>query len=272
MQNLSLDKQLLILLNEALDKRRLFAFTFSIISIVILVIGLNWPKLYESSTTLIWNQGNMLKPLAGTAAANAGSEQAQLAKEVIYSNKNLEILIEKTGLDYSPTGEQLSDRDIEYLKTQLRGKLLLKPSKNNTLKISYKHTNPELAFLVVNVISQLFIEESSSKKKSESIEAYNFIEKRVNEYELKLEKITSRIDEFKSENIELQIDTTKSVNARVGKLKEQIRVTSLKLKEAIVSKESLTAQLEIESAKGTIVEEENANNERLLDLEYKLNT
>jgi len=214
----------------------------------------------------------MLKPLAGTAAKNAGFVQANLAKEVIYSNKNLGILIEKTGLDYSPTGEQLSDRDIEYLKAQFRAKILLDPSKNNTLKISYKNTNPELAFLVVNVISQLFIEESSSKRKNESIEAYNFIEKRVNEYELKLENITKSIDEFKSENIELQIDTTKSVNARVGKLKEQIRVTSLKLKEAIVSKESLTAQLEIESAKGTIVEEENANNERLLDLEYQLNT
>ncbi len=137
MQNLSLDKQLLIFLNEALDKRRLFAITFSIISISILIIGLSWPKSYESSTTLLWNKANVLKPLLeGTAETNTGYEQSRIASEVIHSNKNLGILIEKSGLDYSPTGKKLSDRELEFLKTQLRGLILLKLGKNNTLKIS----------------------------------------------------------------------------------------------------------------------------------------
>ena len=114
MQNLSLDKQLLIFLNEALDKRRLIAIAFSVISITILIIGLNWPKLYESSTTLLWNEADVLRPLLeGNAETSTGYKQSRIAKEIIYSSRNLEILIEKTGLNYHPTGVKLSAREIE---------------------------------------------------------------------------------------------------------------------------------------------------------------
>jgi len=273
MQNLSLDNQLLIFLNETLDKRRLFAITFAIISISIFVIGLSWPKSYESSTTLLWNQANVLKPLLeGTAETDVGKGQSRIAKEIIYSNKNLEILIAKTGLDYSPTGEKLSDREIEVLKAKLRLLILIELKKNNTLRISYKNSNPDMAFLVVSVISNLFIEESTLNKKTDTYDAFNFIEKQVNEYQQKLERITKNIDEFKSQNIELQVDTTQSVNTRVSKLKEGIKVTSLMFKEAIIRKESLIEQLLIESSKSNFIEEENINNERLIILENQLNT
>lgn len=273
MQNLSLDKQLLIFFNEAFDKRLLFAVTFSIISITIVIVGLLWPKTYVSSTTLLWNKARLLKPLLeGTAAIDTGNENSRIAREVIHSNKNLQLLIDETGLNITASGGRLSDRDNEILKAKLRTLILLEVRKNNIIKISYKNSNPELAFHVVSVISQLFIEESASKKKTDSTAAYKFIEKQVNEYLFKLEAITKSIDEYKSQNIELQVDTTTSVNARVSNLKEKIKLSSLELKEAQIQKDSLTEQLAIESAKSNFVEEENVNNERLISLENRLNT
>lgn len=274
MLNLSIDKQLLILLNEAFDKRRLYAVTFSIISISILVVGLNWPKWYESSTTLVWNKASVLTPLLkGTAQADTGFEQSRIAKEILYSSKNLEKLIEKTDLNYAATGEKLSEREIEVLKANLRRSIRLNKNKrNNTLRISYKNTNPELAFLVVSVISNLFIDESNLNKISDSYDAYKFIEKLVNEYQLKLEGITKNINEFKGQNVELQVDTSQSVNARVGNLKGKIKSTSLQLKEANIQKKSLTEQLVIESAKRILVEEDSTNSARLIALENQLNT
>ncbi len=273
MLNLSVDKQLLILLNEAFDKRRLFAITFSIISIAILIVGLSWPKWYESSTMLVWNEAKALRPLLKDAEGNDFSfKQSRAVKEVIYSNKNLAILIEKTGLDYSSAGRKLSDREIEILKAQLRKTMLLELGRDNTIRISYKNTNPELAFLVVSIISNLFIDESTLNKKSDSYDAYKFIEKLVIEYRVKLEEIAKTINEFKGENVELQVDTSQSVNARVGNLKEQIKVTSLQLKEANIQKKSLTEQLAIESNKSILVEEANDNKQRLITLESQLNT
>ena len=70
----------------------------------------------------------------------------------------------------------------------------------------------------------------------------------------------------------LSLTSTKSVNARVSKLKENIKVTSFMLREAIIQKESLTEQLVIESAKSKFVKEENVKNERLIILENQLNT
>ena len=121
MRNLSLDKQLLIFLNEVLDNRRLLAIAFSIISIAILIMGLNSPKTYESSTTLLWNRSSdVLNPLLkGTAVTSTETKQS-MADEIILSNKNLELLIENMGLAYSPEVEKLSSREIENLKAGFR--------------------------------------------------------------------------------------------------------------------------------------------------------
>jgi len=272
MQNLSLDKQLLIALNEALDKRRLIAISFSIISIPILIVGLNWPKSYESSTTLLWNRDDVLKPLLkGTAVTSTESKQS-VAKGIILSSKNLKVLIEELGLNYSLEGEKLTDREIEYVKRGLREGILISPRTNNALKISYKAGNPEDAFHVVSVISRLFIEERILNRKIDSSIAYNFIDKQVNEYQIKLGKISKSIDEYKSQNIELQIDTTQSVNARVNNLKDKIKDTAQRIREEIIKKNSLIEQLVIESANSTAVEEVNIKHVRLLRLQDKLNT
>ena len=157
MQNLSLDKQLLIFLNEALDNRRLLAIAYFIISITILIIGLNLPKTYQSSTVLLWNKGDVLNPLLKGAAVTSTESKQSIAKETILSSKNLDLLIEDLGLAYSPGGEKFSPREIEYLKENFRDSIKTTSNKNNTLKISYKNTSPEKAFLVVSVISRLFV-------------------------------------------------------------------------------------------------------------------
>ena len=271
MQNLSLDKQLLIALNEALDKKRLIVISFSIISITILIVGLNSPKSYVSSTTLLWNRDDVLKPLLKDTAVTSTESKQSVAKEIILSSKNIQILIEEAGLDYSLEGEKFSAREIEYIKVSLRDKIRLS-STINTLKISYKSISPEMAFLVVSVISRLFIEERISNRKSDSSVAYNFIDKQVNQYQIKLEEISKSIDEFKSQNFELQIDTTQNVNARVNNLKDKIKDTAQKIREEIIKKNSLTEQLVIESADTTAVEKVNIKYERLLRLQDKLDT
>jgi len=274
MQNLSLDKQLLIFLNEALDNRRLITITFSIISISVLIIGLNSPKSYESSTTMLWNMGHVLNPLLEDTAVTSTEDKQSIAKEIFLSSKNLTMLIEEIGLNYSLEGKKFTEREIEFIKRGLHDSIILLGPKNNnnTLKISYSSTDPEKAFLVVSVISRLFIEERISKRKSDSSVAYNFIDKQVNEYQVKLEKISKSIDEFKSQNIELHIDTTQSVNARVNNFQDKIKDTSQKIREEIIIKNSLTEQLVIEAAKSTAVEEVNIKNERLLTLKDKLDT
>ncbi len=271
MQDLSLYKQIVISLYEIFDKRRLVAVTFAVIALTIVAVGLQWPQTYQSSTTLLWDSSQIIQPLLeGAAITNTGREQQQIAREVIYSNKNLDILIRKAELDIDKNGKRLSDRQLEILKSRLRTDIVVDRGKNNTLTISYQSASPEVAFLVVSIISKLFIEDITQNKKDDSYKAYQFIQSQVDEYENKLNEINQRIVQFKSENVEVQVDSTQAVSTRINLLNTQIETASLELREALIQRDSLLEQLAIESQKSTAQGEVEVRNERLVELENRL--
>lgn len=273
MQELSLDKQFLIALNEIIDKRRFCAVSFAVISLVIVSVGLVWPKTFQSSTTILWNDSRVVKPLLeGTAVTSTGTKQSQIAREVIYSNRNLDTLIQKAELDLTASGKKMSDREVEILKSELRKKIVIERGSNNILRISYKSPVAEEAYLVVSIISKLFIEETTQNNRADSVDAYNFIQSQVNEYQKKLNDINKRIIDFKTKNIEIQVETTQGVNARISSLSDQIKATSLLLKEARIQRDSLLEQLTIESQKSIAEEVVNVRNERLVELENRLSS
>ncbi len=271
MQDDSVYSQIQIALNEIYDKRRLVAICFAMISIAILAVGLKWPETYESSTTLLWDKSQVIKPLLeGTAITNPGSEQVQIAKEVIYSNRSLETLIQKAELNIKDSGRQMSDREVEILKSVLREKIVIEWGKNNILRISYKSSSPEEAYLVVSIVSKLFIEETTQNQKDESFKAYQFIQSQVDNYQAKLNRINQSISDFKASNLEIQVDTIQAVNNRISNLSQQIETTSLQLKEAKIQRDSLAEQLAIESVKTTAEGVVTVRNKRLADLESQL--
>ncbi len=271
MQDLPIYKQIVISLNEVFDKRRFCAITFALISISIVLVGLRWPKTFESTTTLLWDTSQVIKPLLeGTAITNTGIEQQQIAREVIFSNKNLETLIQKAELNVDARGNEMSDRDIEILKSELRSKIVIQKGKNGILGISHKNPSAEEAYLVVSIISKLFIEEITQNKKDESFKAYQFIQSQVDDYQKKLNQINENIIDFKSKNLEVQVDSTQGVNNRIGVLNGQIEAATLELREATIQRDSLLEQLLIESQKSTAREVVQVRNERLVNLENQL--
>lgn len=273
MQDLPFDKQVRIALNEIIDRRRACSIWFAIVSLTIIAIGLQWPKTYESSTTLLRDQAEVVRPLLeGTAVTGSSAQHSEIAKEVIYSNRNLDTVIDKAGLRVDKTGVPLSDREVEILKAELRKRIKIERSGADILKISYTSSDPEEAYVVVSIASNLFIADTTQKKKSGSQEAYSFIQKQVDEYKQKLDEINRKINEFKAENLEIQVDSTGGINSRIAQLNEEIRRTALELKEAGILRESLIEQLGIESQKSSAEEVVNSQQARLEELESQLNT
>ena len=273
MQELSLDTQIRLIVNEIYDRRRLCAVLFAVISLSIVGVGLTWPKTYESSTTLIRDKSQVVRPLLeGTAVATSGVQQSDIAKEVIYSNKILDNVIERAGLNLKADGVPMDDRELQVLKSELRKKIQIDRGGGEILKISYTSRRPEEAFFVVSIVSELFIEETAQNKRADSDEAYRFIDSQVNEYKQKLDDITRRINAFKAKNVEIPVETMRGVTTRISELKDQIRRTSLELKEAGIQKESLMEQLETESLKSTAEEVVNAQQQRLAEMRAQLST
>lgn len=273
MQELSLDTQIKLALNELYDKRRLCAFLFAVIALGVLGIGFNWPKTYQSSTTLIRDQAQFVRPLLeGTAVDNSGSQSAYLAKEVIYSSRNLLKLIQRAGLNVKADGTQMDERELQVLKTELREKILIDRGGGDLLKISFTSRKPQKAFMVVSIASELFIEETAQKNRANSDVAFQFIDSQVSEYREKLDEINRRINEFKTDNVEVQTDAMQNVGTRIGDIKERIRRTLLELSEAKIQMDSLQTQLVAESQKTTVQEVVNAKQNRLAELESDLSS
>lgn len=285
MQNLTLDKQLTILINESISKRVFISIMFAIISITILMVGAYWPKKYESQTSILWSNRDSLSPLLrdGVAETTTLSEQAAIAREVILSNKALEVMINKAGLNIDADGKDLDQRQLEVLKGELREKIRVHNRGRNLIIVSYRHENPEISYLVVSILSELLIQETREVKNKSSQGAYDFIDRQVQDYKNKLDRINNRIIDFRKSNVDLDSDTRTGVNNRVNGLKSLIRDTSLELTEIRVQKRSLQEQLALEktnienqlmaeSIQASAVERQSANSERLLALQNNLDT
>lgn len=285
MQNLALDKQLKIFIREAYKYRMRVAAVFVLVSVGFLLAGVYWPKLYEANASVLWSNRDSLSPLLrdGVAQTTTLSEQAAIAREVILSNKSLETLIEKGQIGRANGEEELDDRKIEILKSDLRKDVRVTFQGRNLILISYRHTDPEISYLVVSILSQLLIQETREVKNESSRSAFEFIDRQVSDYRFKLDQINNQIIEFRKTNVDLDSDTRTGVNNRVNELKSTIKDTKLLLTESRVRKQSLEDQREIERQKiqqmlvtrseiSSNAERESAYQERLNNLESMLDT
>jgi len=248
MQEISLAKQLETFANEVIDKRVWVSIGFAIVSIAILFVGVYWPKVYESKATILWSNTSSLSPLLeqNVARSTTINDQADIAREIILSNKILDRLIEKAGLDKGADGKPLTERQRELLKGSLRRTLKISNLGKRLIVISYRSKDPEKAYLITSIVSELFIQETRSVKNQSSQAAYDFINRQVQDYKNKLDKINRQIIDFRKQNVDLDSDTRTGVNNRVNSLKNLIRETRLQLTEAQVQKKSLQEQLDRE--------------------------
>jgi len=89
---------LLILRREIWEKRRLFALLYVIASTSFLALGWYWPKVYSSSSTILVDNQNILQPLMrGTAVTTEVQDRAKRAREIIFSRRAMEEVLESTG-------------------------------------------------------------------------------------------------------------------------------------------------------------------------------
>ena len=77
-----------VLWKETRRWRTVMVLLFAVTAIIGLVGGFLWPKKYESSTTILVQESNIIKPLMeGRAVTTNIADRAAIAREVIFSRK-----------------------------------------------------------------------------------------------------------------------------------------------------------------------------------------
>lgn len=251
-------------LKEILHHRVLVTVFFSFSMLAIVISGLFYQPVYNTSTTLHADQQNIIAPLLrGQAEVTGVQKRSKIVQEVIYSPRILGQVIEE--LELVPEGTPA--KQIELFQNELRNNLRVKDVGPGFIKISYSSKDPTEAFNIVSKVSELFIKDASESKRSESREAFLFIDKQVKSYKAQLQKAEDRLKEFKSGNLD---GTEASVSGRIVQLRSQIEEMELNLEDANTRVKSLESQLAQESRYVARKYRSDVYRERLADAQTRL--
>ena len=230
-----------VLLKELIQRRVLVVVLFSVLLLAVETVGLFHQPAFETSTLIHADQQNIIAPLLrGQAEMTTVENHTRVVREVLYSPRMLQQLIDE--LNLLPPGT--SPAEVEAYQNRLRGIISIQGSGPGFIKIAAKTRDPAEAFNIVSKSAELFIKDVSESKRSESREAFLFIDNQVKNYKQQLVDAEENLKRFKEQNNE---GTMASVNARIQDFKDKIAEMELSLEEANIRVKSLRDQIAKES-------------------------
>ncbi len=237
---------------------------FAVVSLASLFVGLYVPKKYESSTTILIGEKNIIEPLMeGRAVQTDVRSFGRNAREILGSRRVLKEILKAGGWDLS----KLSPVQVEALMEKIMERTRVQNVGANLLKISYSDSDPERAFRVTRRYAELFIRESTDTKRNESREAFEFIQNQVTQYHQKLLEAERKLKEFRSGSADARPGSQADVDNRISQLRQQISDTRLRLSEEQERGKSLLKQLSGESAFSVQLGKEEQIRDRIVELQ-----
>src|SRR5690348_9650428 len=233
-----------VLLAEARRRMVMLTTLFAVIAVTALLIGITVPRKYESSTTILVQESNIVTGLMeGRAVATGVADRASIAREVIFSRKVLSGILEVGGwLVGNP-----SPLDQDRMSEAITKRTTISSPRDNLIQIEYADSDPQRAFRVTQRFAELFIQESLAAKERESREAYEFINSQVEDYHRKLAEAEGNLKKYREENADAHPGSEADTNSRISALRSGLEQTRLNLMELHSTEAALSSQLSGES-------------------------
>jgi len=265
---LPFEELLKALFGEIFNRRNTIFVGFVVISLSLLAIGTIWPKKYTSTSIILADESNILQPLMqGTAEATRVTNHVGNAREIIFGERIMNQVLKEAGwLKTNP-----SEVEQAQIKKTLKRQITVEGS-NSLIKIGYRDSKPMRAYITAKRMAELFIEEGEKYKINESQAAYDFIEKQVNEYLVKLTKAEEQLREFRVNNPDARPGTDAEVSGRITRLTSDIERTRLELRETKIRADSLQKQLSGEAAITISQSKEGQYRAKIAELQTSLET
>lgn len=252
---------------ETYKHRGLVVAGFVVFSVVGVFLGLTLAKSYTSSTTIFVEDKNIIQPLMqGAAVATNVTDRASIAKEILFSNKIINRILEDAGWTQNSPSDLEKERFAEAIKKRT-SVLSVGPK---LIKIEYRDVNPQRAFLTAQKYAELFLSESVRNQSKESFEAYAFIDAQVNEYHAKLIETEQKLKDLRSTNVDARPGTEAEVAGRINALQATMEKTTLELKEARITQDSIEKQLSGEAEISVSLTREGQYMGRIAELQGRL--
>lgn len=218
----------------------LLATVFTLIALAALVFGLLLPKKYNSQTTILVEESNIIKPLMeGRAVPTSVVSRAAITREVAFSRKVMNDILKTGGwMDKNPTPLQ-QDQIIEMITSRT----IISNPRDNLIRVSYTDTDAARAHAVTKRFADLIIQESLATKERESRDAYDFIDSQVRAYHKKLTDAESKLEAYRKSNPDARPGIDGDVNSRIGELRRMVDTSRMELMDLNSQGNALDSQL-----------------------------
>jgi polysaccharide chain length determinant protein (PEP-CTERM system associated) len=258
-----------VLATQAFHHRKVMVTIFIVVNLAMLALAVLLPKTYTASTTILVEDKKIIQPLMqGAAVATDVADRARLARDVIFGRKIMSQILEEAGwLKNNPSPAE-QERIIDNLIRQTK----VTNSGRDLIKIEYKDSNPQRAFLTTKKYADLFIAESLNAKAAESQAAFDFINQQTEAYHEKLIKAEEQLKEFRSANLDARPGSDADIGTRLSALQLRIEQASQDLQEAQTKKKSIEKQLSGEAEVATVLSREGQYRARIAELQSQLET
>ncbi|HJU25425.1 MAG TPA: XrtA system polysaccharide chain length determinant [Rhodanobacteraceae bacterium] len=255
------------IVSEGRRRRLTLVVIFAVIALLALVAGVLWPKKFVSTTTILVQENNIIKPLTeGLAAPTAVADRAGIASEVIFSRKIMQQILTDGGWMASHP----SPLDQVRLINEIKDRTSIDAPRENLLEISYADTDPRRAYDVTREMAQLFIQESLDSKERESTSAYEFMDTQVKEYQKKLDAESDKIKQFLETHEDAAPGNQVDTNTRIAQLRTDMETARMNIAELSSQSSTLGGQLSGQSEVSTVQTREGVYRAQIAELQSKL--
>jgi len=196
------------------------------------ILTFSLPDVYHVSTRLYVDTASTLRPLLkGLAVEPDVMSEVTLMMRELTSKPSLEKIARQTGLDLQVGA---TDRaGMEALVARMIASVKVSMDRGNVLEISYSNRDPKMTYTVVSALSDAFIEGSAGANRIESASAQSFLEKKLREYEKRLDEAETRLADFKRKNVGMMpgdggdyYSRLETEIARLATLKSKIKIAT----------------------------------------------
>ena len=205
--------------------------TMSIVTAVNYLI----PAKYEASTTIFIEQNIITDLVKGIAITSSMQSKIKNLTGSLTSRSLLLDVVKTLDKDLAFS----SDADQEnYIKSIQKRITISLNEKQGLLVLTFRDHDPKFARDFANALARTYIEQNTSSKRLESIEATSFLANQIETFKKRLESADATINAFKSEKgLILSSDETY--------LRGEIRAAEHKLEELSIRRADLEAKLAI---------------------------
>jgi polysaccharide chain length determinant protein (PEP-CTERM system associated) len=196
------------------------------------------PNQYEASARVYIDADAVLTPLLrGIEVDSSLTDEIDLLQQMMLSRPNLERIIAKTDLQLDAT----TRTDMERLVEKLSRSIKVTPQSRNIFTITYRNTDRQLAYDVVQAVLASFIENKAGDNRDEMEKASAFLDSQIDSYEKQLRAAEAKRADFRRKYVDL-LPGDNGVN-RLEQAREDVRSLTGQLEDAKVRRVLMAREL-----------------------------